>query len=96
MELGVPSKFAAGVPRRVDPQVGLARAIRKIRTDANLSQKDLAQRMELDPSQMSRLEHGDANPSWGTARRIAAALEVSLPELVRLAEDFEKRLRSET
>lgn len=79
----------------MDPQVGLARAIRKIRTDANLSQKDLARRMELDPSQMSRLEHGDANPSWGTVRRIAAALEVTLCELARLAEDFEKRLRSE-
>lgn len=77
----------------MDPQVGLARAIRKIRTEANLSQRDLAQRMELDPSQMSRLERGGANPSWGMARRIAAALEVTLDELARTAEDFEGRLR---
>jgi transcriptional regulator with XRE-family HTH domain len=83
------------MPRRMDPQVGLARAIRKIRTDANLSQRDLAQRMELDPSQMSRLERGDANPSWDTVRRIAAALEVSLAELAQLAEEFEERLRGE-
>jgi transcriptional regulator with XRE-family HTH domain len=95
MELGVPSKFAAGVPRRVDPQVGLARAIRKIRADANLSQRELAQKMEIDPSQMSRLEHGDANPTYGTARRIAAALDVTLAELARLAEYFEERLREE-
>lgn len=80
----------------MDPQVGLARAIRKIRTDASLSQRDLAQRMELDPSQMSRLERGDANPSWDTVRRIAAALEVTLAELAQLAEDFEERLRSES
>jgi transcriptional regulator with XRE-family HTH domain len=51
--------------------------------------------MELDPSQMSRLERGDANPSWDTVRRIAAALEVTLAELAQLAEDFEERLRSE-
>lgn len=77
----------------MDPQVGLARAIRKLRTDASLSQRDLAQRMDLDPSQMSRLERGDANPSWNTVRRIATALEVTLAELAELAEDFEERLR---
>lgn len=95
MELRVPSKFAPGVPRRVDPQVGLARAIRKVRTDASLSQRDLAQRMRLDPSQVSRLESGDANPSWDTVRRVAAALEVTLVELAQLAEDFEERLRKD-
>lgn len=95
MELGGSSKFAAGVPRRIDPQVGLARAIRKIRTDASLSQRDLAQRMGLDPRQVSRLERGDANPSWDTVRRVAAALDVSLAELAQLAEDFEERLRDE-
>lgn len=79
----------------MDPQVGLARAIRKIRTDAGLSQKDLAQRLGLDPSQMSRLEHGDANPTWGTVKRIAAALDVTLAELAQLAEYFEERLRDE-
>jgi transcriptional regulator with XRE-family HTH domain len=79
----------------MDPQVGLARAIRKIRTDAGLSQRDLAQRLGFDPSHMSRLEQGDGNPSWGTVKRIAAALEVTLPELARLAEYFEERLRGE-
>jgi transcriptional regulator with XRE-family HTH domain len=79
----------------MDPQVGLARAIRKIRTDASLSQRALAQKLELDPSQMSRLERGEANPSWGTVGRVAAALEVTLAELAQLAEYFEERLRDE-
>jgi transcriptional regulator with XRE-family HTH domain len=79
----------------MDPQVGLARAIRKMRADANLSQRDLAQRVELDPSQMSRLEAGNANPTWCTVKRIATALDVPLAELARLAEDFEERLRAE-
>ena len=72
--------------------MGLARAIRKARMDADLNQNDLARLVELDPSQMSRLEQGAANPSWGTVRRIAAALGVTLAELAALAEDFERRL----
>lgn len=71
--------------------MGLALAIRKTRADANLDQRTLAKRLELDPSQMSRLEQGGLNPSWGTVRRIAAALEVTLPHLAALAEDFERR-----
>jgi transcriptional regulator with XRE-family HTH domain len=92
IELRAFPTFAAGVPRRSDPQVGLARAIRKARTDADLNQNDLARLVELDPSQMSRLERGTSNPSWGTVRRIAAALGVTLAELAALAEDFERRL----
>lgn len=73
--------------------MGLALAIRKTRTDADLDQRTLAKRLELDPSQMSRLEQGELNPSWGTVRRIAAALDVTLTELAALAEDFERRRR---
>lgn len=75
--------------------MGLARAIRKLRADADLNQKDLALRVELDPSQMSRLEQGVANPSWGTVRRVASALGVTLADLADLAEDFEQRLPGE-
>lgn len=71
--------------------MGLALAIRKARTDANLDQRTLARRLDLDPSQMSRLEQGVLNPSWGTVRRIAAALEVRLADLAATAEDFERR-----
>jgi transcriptional regulator with XRE-family HTH domain len=73
--------------------VGLARAIRKLRSDANLNQRALARRLKLDPSQMSRLEQGEGNPTWGTVKRIAAALGVTMAELAALAEDFERRLR---
>lgn len=75
--------------------MGLARAIRKARADTDLNQRDLAQLVGLDPSQMSRLEQGRANPTWDTVKRIAAALEMELADLAALAEDFEKRLRGE-
>ncbi len=75
--------------------MGLARAIRKVRADADLDQRSLARRAELDPSQMSRMEQGEGNPTWGMVRRIAYALEVELADLAALAENFEQRLRSE-
>ncbi|HEX5988970.1 MAG TPA: helix-turn-helix transcriptional regulator [Solirubrobacterales bacterium] len=95
IELQAFPEFAAGVPRRRDPQVGLARAIRKVRADADLNQAELARLVEVDPSQMSRLEKGKGNPSWGTMRRIAEALGVELADLAALAEDFEQRLPGE-
>lgn len=76
-----------------EPQRGIAWAVRKIRTEGGLTQSALAKRVGLDPSQVSRLEQGKGNPRWGTVRRIAAGLGVSLADLATVAEDFEKRLR---
>jgi len=79
------------VSRRDDPQIGLARAIRKFRTDSALSQEDLALRAEIHPTSISHIESGRVNPGWGNVRRIAAGLDVPLPELAALAEEFERR-----
>jgi len=76
-----------------EPQRGVAWAVRKIRTEAGLTQSGLASRVGLDPSQISRLEKGIGNPRWGTVRRGAVGLGVSLAELADVAEDFEKRIR---
>jgi transcriptional regulator with XRE-family HTH domain len=76
-----------------EPQRGVAWAVRKIRTEAGLTQSGLASRVGLDPSQISRLEKGIGNPRWGTVRRVAVGLGVSLAELAAVAEDFEKRIR---
>jgi transcriptional regulator with XRE-family HTH domain len=77
------------MPPRSDPQIGLGRAIRKLRTDARLSQEALGHRAGLHPTWISHIESGRINPTWGNARRIARGLEVSLPELAALAEELE-------
>lgn len=77
--------------RRDDPQIGLARAIRKFRTDGTLSQEALALRAEIHPTWMSHIESGRVNPAWGNVRRIAAGLGVPLSELASLAEELERR-----
>jgi transcriptional regulator with XRE-family HTH domain len=56
-----------------------------------MTQNALARLIELHPGQFSRIEKGEGNPQWGTVRRIAVGLGVTLVELAKLAEDFERR-----
>jgi transcriptional regulator with XRE-family HTH domain len=79
------------MPRRDDPQIGLGRAIRKLRTEVQLSQETLGLRAEIHPTWISHIESGRINPTWGNVRRIATGLRVTLPELAALAEDFERK-----
>lgn len=49
----------------------------------------LAHGADLHPTWLSHIEAG-RNPSWGTVRRIAAALGVEVSDLARLAEEIAK------
>jgi transcriptional regulator with XRE-family HTH domain len=77
--------------RRVDPQIGLGKAIRKLRQEGRLSQETLGHRADIHPTWISHLESGRVNPTWGNIRRIAIGLRVPLPELAALAEDLEAK-----
>lgn len=81
------------MPRRDDPQIGLAKAIRKLRTDDKLSQETLGLRAEIHPTWISHIESGRVNPTWGNVRRIAAGLKVELVVLAALAEELERKLK---
>jgi transcriptional regulator with XRE-family HTH domain len=72
------------------PQEALGAAIWRTRDERRLDQDDVAERADVAISQLSRLEHGEMNPSWGTIRRIAAALGVPMSELVARAEQIEE------
>jgi transcriptional regulator with XRE-family HTH domain len=74
---------------RTEPQPGLGRAIKRLRTDRGLSQEEVGLRAEIHPTWISHIESGRNNPAWGSVRRIAAALDVSLRELAGLAEELE-------
>ena len=80
------------MPRRDDPQIGLGKAIRALRTEAQLSQETLGQRADIHPTWISHIESGRINPTWGNVRRIARGLKVELAQLAALAEDFERKL----
>lgn len=80
------------MPRRDDPQIGLGKAIRALRTESELSQETLGQRADIHPTWISHIESGRINPTWGNVRRIARGLQVELAQLAALAEDFERQL----
>lgn len=72
--------------RRQDAQLlALGSAIRRIRTSKNISQEKLALNAELDRSYVGRVERGDNNVAVLTLSRLAAALDVSMSELLSSA-----------
>lgn len=77
-------------PRQTpQPQPALGKAIRALREKRGLSQEGLAPQAGITPGTLSLIERGEANPTWGTIKGIAAALGVSIGELAKLSEKFE-------
>jgi transcriptional regulator with XRE-family HTH domain len=64
----------------------LGEAVRRLRTEAGLSQEQLAERAATDLTQVGGVERGVRNPSYTTLLRLAAALEVTVGELATLAD----------
>ena len=70
---------------RAEPQPGLARAIRQLRTEQGLSQEELAHRAGVHLTWIGRLESGTTNPSWGTTKRVARGLGIPHEALAALS-----------
>jgi transcriptional regulator with XRE-family HTH domain len=74
--------------RRHEPQEALGRAIRQLRDERGLKQKELARAADMDVTAISHIERGRSNPAWGTVKRIATALDVTVSELAARAEQL--------
>ncbi|HEU4707233.1 MAG TPA: helix-turn-helix transcriptional regulator [Solirubrobacterales bacterium] len=72
-----------------DSRNALGAAVEALRLRTGLTQEDLAARANLDADLIARVEAGEADPTWGDARRIAAALGTSVDRLAALAEELE-------
>ena len=59
----------------------LAAVLRRLREVHGLSQEALAQRAGVALNTYSRIERGQASPTWPTVRALAAALGMSMGEL---------------
>jgi len=57
----------------LDEEFTLAAALIEARSDANISQEEIARRMQTSQPAVARLEGGHGNPSLNTLRRYAAA-----------------------
>lgn len=74
----------------LEPLAALGEAIRSLRTQADLTQEELAQRAKLEMPDLATFEAGREEPTWGDLRRIARGLSTPLEQLLELAERLEK------
>ena len=77
---------------RSEPQPGLARAVRQLRTERGLSQEELADRAGVHLTWIGRLESGGAKPTWDTTKRVARGLGVPHATLAALGEEKDEEL----
>jgi transcriptional regulator with XRE-family HTH domain len=59
----------------------LGRALRVLRDRAGLTQEQLADRLQMDATYVSRIERGRRGVQWLTVQRFLRALDVSLGDL---------------
>lgn len=76
---------------RTPEHAALGDAIRQLRTEAGLSQEQLAERASTDLTQIGGLERGTRNPSYSTLLRVAQALRTRTGAILTLADEFADR-----
>jgi transcriptional regulator with XRE-family HTH domain len=64
-------------------EVQVATAIRSLRQRAGLSQRQLAIRMGVPRTYVSKVENEKAIPTLSSLNRLATALQISIPDLLR-------------
>src|SRR3954451_18714040 len=67
------------------PAVGVR--IKALREAMGLSLRDLAERSGVSAPMLSQVERGETSPTLAVAEKIAAGLELTLSQLLRLDED---------
>jgi len=71
------------VPSSAEAGLQVAGQVREIRRARHLSQRQLAMRMQVPRTYISKIENGKAIPTLGSLERLANALEVDVCQLVR-------------
>jgi transcriptional regulator with XRE-family HTH domain len=71
------------VPASNEAGLQVAGQVREIRRARHLSQRQLAGRMQVPRTYISKIENGKAIPTLGSLERLANALEVEISQLVR-------------
>jgi transcriptional regulator with XRE-family HTH domain len=61
--------------------------VRSLREAMDLSLRDLAERSGVSAPMLSQVERGDTSPTLAVAQKIAAGLDLTLSQLLRLDED---------
>ena len=68
----------------LEPEFAIIQAMIDARKESGLTQKELSERTGIAQSDISKLEHGNANPSLRTLQRLAEGMGMKLKiEFVR-------------
>src|SRR2546427_5068655 len=71
----------------VADHVAVGPRVRALREGVGLSLRDLAERSGVSAPMLSQVERGETSPTLAVAQKIAAGLELTLSQLLRLDED---------
>jgi transcriptional regulator with XRE-family HTH domain len=82
-EVTAPMPVPEALPMHHGPgHLNLAASIRSLRLRSGLSQRQLAGRMSVPRTYVSKIENEKATPTLSSLERLARALEVTVPELL--------------
>jgi ribosome-binding protein aMBF1 (putative translation factor) len=81
---------------QIAPHVSLGKAVLQIREKKKMSKKSVAALGGFTPRWLADLESGKTNPTWDNFRRVAVAMKVSLPQLMKVVESIERQDRGES
>lgn len=62
----------------IQPELDVIRAIVDARTSRNLTQKELAERTDINQADISKIENGTRNPSVNLIKRLADGMGMAL------------------
>lgn len=74
--------------------IALGRAVRETRARRCLSQEALGQRSDLHRNYVGAIERGEINPTLRILRNLADGLDITVSELITLAETREQQPRA--
>ena len=77
---------ATSAPTAAGPSATVGPRIRALREAMDLSLRDLAERSGVSAPMLSQVERGETSPTLVSAAKIAAGLELTLSQLLRLDE----------
>ena len=66
----------------------IGKRLRGLRESRGWSQEELAEKSDLDPTYIGGIERGRRNPSLVSLVKLARALKISLPDLLRVPIDL--------
>jgi XRE family transcriptional regulator, regulator of sulfur utilization len=82
----IPASRPEAAPTQADSASTIGARIKALRDAMGLSLRDLAERSGVSAPMLSQVERGETSPTLAVAEKIAAGLELTLSQLLRLDE----------